>query len=431
MLDRKVRTNATCVVDGIRRLDVDGIAGWVAEALASHSSHPVEAIIPVAHGAGVVALNADAAPVPPLDYEQPIPAHVLSEYRAQRDPFTITGSPALPAGLNFGAQLHWLERLHPDRMHGAVLLPWAQYWAWFLSGVAVSEVTSLGCHSDLWEPVSADYSPLARRRGWADRFAPLARAGDAIGTLRADLALRTGLSPSVRVHAGLHDSNAALLSARGHAGIGGQEATVLSTGTWFIAMRSPQGPVDLAALPEARDCLVNVDVDARPVPSSRFMGGREIELLGERIDIGGTAGLADVLTSGAMVLPSQVAGCGPFPGSVGRWIDRPGHADERAAAIALYAALVADTSLDLVGATGKLLIEGRFAASEVFTRALAALRPGTKVFTVGGEADVSFGALRLLDPDLAPQDKLDPVEPLADDLFAYRAEWHDDMETFL
>ena len=42
-------------------------------------------------------------------------------------------------------------------------------------------------------------------------------------------------------------------------------------GTWFIAMRLAQGAVDTAALPEARDCLVNVDVHGQPVPSCLVM----------------------------------------------------------------------------------------------------------------------------------------------------------------
>src|SRR4030095_8406365 len=80
---------------------------------------------------------------------------------------------------------------------------------------------------------------------------------------------------------GLHDSNAALLAARGHAEIAANDATVLSTGTWFIVMRSP-GPgatVATSARAEARDCLINVDVQGAPIPSARFMGGREAELL--------------------------------------------------------------------------------------------------------------------------------------------------------
>jgi sugar (pentulose or hexulose) kinase len=384
--------------------------------------------VPVAHGAAVAGLRNGALSFSPPDYEWDFPAQTLAAYRATRDPFAQTGSPALPLGLNFGAQLHALEE-HAD-LEGVTLLPYAQYWAWLLSGVAVSEVTSLGCHSDLWSPADADFSAMAKRRGWAGRFAPLAQASEAIGTLLPGLADLTGLLASAKVYAGLHDSNAALLAARGFAEIAGHEATVLSTGTWFIGMRSPAEPVDLSALPEHRDCLVNVDVAGNPVPSARFMGGREIELLGQRIDCPGTAGLADVLVDHAMVLPAQVPGCGPFPGSIGRWINQPADPAAQRAAGALYAALMADTALDLIGAKDRLLIEGRFAASELFTRALATLRLETQVYTASAEADVSFGALRLVWPDLAPQGALTLVEPLDRSLAAYRAEWHDDIAAF-
>ena len=76
-----------------------------------------------------------------------------------------------------------------------------QYWSWFLSGTASSEATSLGCHSDLWNPRAADYSSLARRRGWSDRFAPLAAAGDVAGTLRPSITAATGLPGTCRVQA--------------------------------------------------------------------------------------------------------------------------------------------------------------------------------------------------------------------------------------
>ena len=384
--------------------------------------------MPVAHGAAVAGIRDGALAFAPPDYETPLPADMLAQYRAGRDPFALTGSPALPMGLNLGAQLHGLEAR--GLLDGATLLPWPQYWAWWLSGEAVSEVTSLGCHSDLWAPAGATFSPMAVRRGWAGRFAPMARAGEVIGTLRPHLAARTGLSPAVRIHAGLHDSNAALLAARACPELAGKEATVLSTGTWFVAMRSPAMPVDLAALPEGRDCLVNVDAAGRPVPSARFMGGREVELLGERIDHAGLGGLADALIEGAMVLPTQVPGCGPFPAAVGRWIDRPADAPTRAATIALYAACMADTALDLIGASGALLVEGRFAASEIFVRTLASLRPGTQVYAASAGADVSFGALTLALPGLVPPGERIAVAPIGRDVAAYRDEWLDTIAAF-
>ena len=432
LLDRQTRANAQCEADGIRRLDAEGIGAWLIEALGRYRGVSVKTIIPVAHGAGVAALRQDALAFAPLDYEQPIPTDVIEAYRAKRDDFCVTGSPPLPDGLNLGAQLFWLDRLCSASAREALVLPWAQYWAWFLSGVAVSEATSLGCHSDLWAPGSARFSPMAEREGWAARFAPLAKAGDSIGTLRASLVEATGLPAGLEVLAGLHDSNAALLAARGFPGIALGEATVLSTGTWFVAMRTPDQSPITATLPEGRDCLINVDVQGRPLPSARFMGGREIEtVIGldtRRVDIKPDqpallAAAAPVLEKGAMLLPTLVPGCGPFPASKARWLSHPNDWHERRAAACLYAALVADTSLDLIGSHDSLLVEGRFAEAEVFVRALASLRPGTRVFTASAHNDVSFGALRLVDPGLKPEGELHPVAPLGFDLDEYRSRW--------
>lgn len=435
LLDRQTRPNAPVTVDGVHCLDAQGIGAWLIEALANYASHPVRTIVPVGHAAAIVAIRDDRLAFAPFDYEQAIPDAILASYRAQRDPFEMTGSPALPCGLNLGAQLWWLEQRDPDAFSDTTLLPWAQYWAWFLSGTAVSEVTSLGCHSDLWSPASADFSPMAHRLGWAARFAPLAQAGDVVGTLRPEIAQSTGLAATVRVLAGLHDSNAALHAARGFAKIADNDATVLSTGTWFIAMRRPAGGAPL--LPAGRDCLINVDIEGRPVPSARFMGGREIEsVIGidtRRVDIKPDqpallAAVPDLLAGGTMLLPTLAPGCGPFPDRTARWIGEPADWYARRAAMCLYAALVADVSLDLIGSRECLLVEGRFAEAEVFVRALAALRPHTQVLTANAHNDVSFGALRLIDPDLRPQGELRVVEPLSGDLDAYRKRWHAALE---
>lgn len=436
MLAREVRPNPALAVDGLRRLDTSGIGDWLIGTLARFSAHPVQRIVPVGHGAGIVALAGDGPAVPPLDYEQPLPAEVMAAYRAQRDPFALTGSPALPDGLNLGSQLFWLDRLHPGKMAGATLVPWAQYWAWFLTGRAVSEVSSLGCHSDLWCPAAATFSPMARRIGWAERFAPVVSAAEVVGRIKPEIAAATGLSPQVEVLAGLHDSNAALLAARGFPEIAENEATVLSTGTWFVALRTPGRlpvqKIETATLPEARDCLVNVDAYSQPVPSARFMGGREIETLIEldtrRVDIRPDqpallAAVPHVLASGAMVLPTLAPGCGPFPQGRFQFLNRPDDWHQRRAAACLYAALVADVSLGLIGSRERLLVEGRFAEADVFVRALAALRPDQAIYTANAHNDVSLGGLRLVYPRLRPAGSLVRVAPLEQDLTAYRDRW--------
>jgi sugar (pentulose or hexulose) kinase len=441
MLERLTRPNRPVRGPGYAALDAAGIEEWLSGALRQLAAlAPVTDLVPVAHGAAFALVRDGRLAVPPMDYEQANPCAIRGDYEVLRDPFASSGSPALPDGLNAGVQLHWLEAMHPRAFDdGTRIVPWPQYWAWRLCGVAASEVTSLGCHTDLWSPATGGPSALARRRGWAAMFAPLRRAGDVLGSLGPEWVARTGLPATAQVHCGLHDSNAALVAARGFPEIAGHEATVLSTGTWFVALRTPGAGAepDIASLPEARDCLVNVDAWGRMVPSARFMGGREIETLTgidtRRVDIAPDQprlleALPRLLAGPARVLPTFAAGCGPFPHARGRWVAMPVDEAERRAAVCLYAALVADVSLGLVGARERLLIEGRFAEAQVFVRSLATLRPDMAVYTANARNDVSYGALRLLDPSLAPASRLRRAEPLPHDLAPLRRAWREEAE---
>jgi sugar (pentulose or hexulose) kinase len=249
-----------------------------------------------------------------------------------------------------------------------------------------------------------------------------------------EVAAATGVSPQCEVLCGVHDSNAALLAARGYPAIADREATVLSTGTWFVAMRSLDRGAKLESieLDESRDCLVNVDVYGHAIPSARFMGGREAELIGKlgAFDIraeydSDTAlhRLHELVAKRAFVYPALVPGVGPFPNAKGGWERQPSDADGQRAIASLYLALVADASLQLIGSRGRLLIDGRYAEDQVFVRALATLRPEQKALVAAAQHDVAYGALRLIDPALPPQHEAKSVEPLDVDLDSYAAEW--------
>jgi sugar (pentulose or hexulose) kinase len=419
-------------------LDVGGIEPWLEITLQEFASlGPVAAIIPVAHGAGAAIIRNGRLQCAPIDYEWRGSSLDRATYNKQRDPFSATGSPALPAGLNLGMQLHWLESLRSSNFHSGAIVPWAQYWSWLLSGVAASEVTSLGCHTDLWRPFERRPSDLALDRGWAERLAPVRPAIEVLGTLTPEWVKRTGLSGRVEVYCGLHDSNAALLAARSHPELRGRDATVLSTGTWFIAMRTPaNGQSEIPELQETRDCLLNVDVTGAPVPSSRFMGGRELELLigtqaphidaqlGEKIQ---RTRALEAVERGEMILPSPIRGVGPFPNAVQRSTERFGDLDVTAVAH-VYAALVADVSLDLIGSRDTLLVDGRFARVPVFVEALARLRPDTAVFVSNDENGVAHGALRLVQRIEREPTVLERVAPLPVEMSLYRARWRDAAE---
>jgi sugar (pentulose or hexulose) kinase len=434
LIERRTRTNQRAFIGDMPSLDVARIEAWLAETLTSFAAlAPVRAIVPVGHGAAAVIVSGGQV-LAAVDYETPAPQHLRDAYDLQRDPFAETGSPPLPNCLNLGFQLHLLEAVKPGVLQDSVVISWPQYWAWLLSGVAATERSSLGCHTDLWRPIEDRPSMLAQRRGWADRFAPLRWAGDVLGPIRPEWAMRTRLPPSAAVYCGLHDSNAALLAARAHAEISGVEATVVSTGTWFVAMRTAAegAQVDAAHLPEGRDCLINVDIAGRPIPSARFMGGRDIQLLlGSevgRIDAPTEqaailSAVARVAASGAMATPTLTPGVGAFPTARGGWRSQPQNSDERCAAACLYAALMTDAMLDLIGARGTLVVEGRFAAATAFVSALAELRPGDRVYSSNAGSDVSFGALRLAANAVRPATELAPVSPLGIALGAYRTKW--------
>ena len=440
-LERRIRRNEVIQTTDYRALDAEGLEEWLAGTLSEYARRAeIATIVPVGHGAAAALVCGDSLFAAPMDYEDETDSAEREEYAAQRDDFRHTGSPALPRGLNLGMQLHRLERLTGPWPLELRIVPWPQYWAWRLCGVMATEVTSLGCHSDLWRPLEQRYSDLAQRRGWAERMAPLRRAGEALSTLTRDWASRTGLPEDCVVLCGLHDSNAALLAARGHAAVADGDTTVLSTGTWFVAMRSaaPNALLDTSSLAEERDCLINVDIHGRPIPSARFMGGREAELIAG-VDIHALtsnydpqrlmARLPALLASAAAALPTFVRGVGPFPYSVGEWLNKPPDPADQRAITGLYLALMADTSLTLIGSRDRLLIEGRFAEAVIFIRALAALRPQQQVFVSNAHEDVPYGALRLIQPALPPASALAAVEPLDIDFSDYARQWREHAAT--
>lgn len=434
---RRSRPNPQVVTGDRLTLDVAGIEQWLRAVLSEFSRvGSITAIVPVAHGAGIALIRKGQLQCAPLDYEWPGASADRAAYDKQRDPFVATGSPALPGGLNIGMQLHWLESLQSADLQSGHIVPWAQYWAWLLCGVAVSEMTSLGCHTDLWRPYERAPSDLAVRRGWAERLAPLTPANSVLGTLGPEWVAATGLSRRVEVYCGMHDSNAALLAARSHPELEGHDATVLSTGTWFVAMRTPNAndAVEAAQLAEARDCLVNVDAAGTPIPSSRFMGGREIEILAgagvsdSRIDADRISAAIKAVDAGEMIIPPCVPGVGPFPTARSRSLATTPNTCDATALAHLYAAMIADVSLDLIGSNDMLLIDGRFSAAPVFAQALANLRPATNVL-VGSSADgVARGALRLANVKQAESAPLRRVAPLAVEMSGYRARWREAAE---
>ncbi|WP_208755704.1 FGGY-family carbohydrate kinase [Sinorhizobium fredii] len=336
-----------------------------------HREHPVEAISVTTHGATAVLLdNAGELAMPVLDYEYTGPDALAEEYGQARPPFSETGSARLPMGLNVGAQLFWQQRMFPRHFaEVATILTYAQYWSYRLTGVAANEVTSLGCHTDLWNPKSATFSTMVEARGWTPLFAPVRKADEVIGGLLPALAEETCLPDGLPVYCGIHDSNASLLP---HLLTRSAPFSVVSTGTWVVMM-SVGG--ELVELDERRDTLINVNALGDPVPSARFMGGRAFSMLvGDNPPAASAGAEARVLAEGYMLLPSVPSGSGPFPSAEPRWTVNEDNLTpaERLAAVSFHLSLMTATCLDLIGASGEIVVEGPFAANSAYVRMLAA-----------------------------------------------------------
>ena len=377
--------------------DVEAVWGWLLDELAGVArEHAIDTIVPVAHGASSVLLGEDDLAMPALDYEHDGPDSVHDAYAAAVDPFAETLTPLLPLGLNVGKQVYWQRHAFPDEFAKAKhILMWAQYWSWRLTGVAASEVTSLGCHTHLWRPGAHTTSGFARREGFAELLPPMRAAWESLGPPRPEIVRATGLDPSCRVLCGIHDSNASYLP---HLVRQQPPFTVVSTGTWVICMAAGG---DIGRLDETRDMLANVDATGGPVPCSRFMGGREFAAIAGAENSDRDIGVGDIqplVDAEVFALPSFAPDSGPFQGRQGR-IEGPvpDTPTARVALAALYCALVTADCLERMGAAGPIFVEGPFAKNPAILGLLAALRPDQPVFASDEGTGTVSGAALLVD----------------------------------
>ncbi len=380
------RSNNVINEDLYPHADVKGIWIWMKSALLELTDkYHISSISITTHGATAALINRNAVDdedglvMPVLDYEFAGIEELNSEYEKARPDFARTYSPSLPAGLNLGRQLFWQQRTFPEAFAKATdILCYPQYWAWHLTGALCSEVTSLGCHTDLWYPDDKNYSSLVDGQGWSKLFPEIKPAWDTVGVISEKVSTQTGLDAGCKVYVGVHDSNASFL--RYKLKQSSKPFTVISTGTWTILMASG---VFTDNLDPAKDMLANVDVTNTPVACARFMGGREFE--GICKTLGGRFGdsfdaslLQSLIDQDVFALPDFSDGSGPFGGRKSEFVNRDADvmkaAGSGAALATLYCALMMDYQLDKLQSVGDIFIEGAFLQNPLMCGLLSQLR---------------------------------------------------------
>ncbi len=223
------------------------------------------------YGASFVYLNNDGKPIAPLyNYLKPFSENLLkqfyTDYGGEENFSQQTASPVL-GNLNSGMQVYSLKYQKPDlfnKTKWALHLP--QYLAFLFSKKAYTDITSIGCHTNLWDFQNNNYHAWVKLENIEEKFAPI------IATTHTDDIEVNG--KTVKVGTGLHDSSSALIPYL----VSFTEPFVLiSTGTWCITL-NPFNQLPLSKDELKQDCLCYLQYSGKPVKAARVFAGNEHEI---------------------------------------------------------------------------------------------------------------------------------------------------------
>lgn len=228
------------------------------------------------YGASFVHLDKYDKPVTPLyNYLKSFPESLKKKfYNTYGGEVTFSMFAASPVlgNLNSGMQLYKLKHVHPelfDSIQVSLHLP--QYFSYLFTHKGISDITSIGCHTNLWNFPSHQYHRWVREEGIFEKLGPILPSDSAIPA--------TVEGNKIVVGTGLHDSSAALIPYLENF----QEPFVLlSTGTWCISL-NPFNDESLTVDELKKDCLCYLSYRGKMVKASRVFSGYEHEQQTKRL----------------------------------------------------------------------------------------------------------------------------------------------------
>jgi L-fuculokinase len=228
------------------------------------------------YGASLVHLDDQSQPVTPVyDYLKPYPDALkksLYEAHGGEEQFSLeTATP--PMGmLNSGLQLYWLKHKRDHffrRIRNTLHFP--QYLSFLYTREITSELTSVGCHTAMWDFSKMDYHDWLEDEGLREllpEIQPVNRKKP------VDINGHT-----LNIGMGIHDSSAALAPY-----LIGMDSPflLLSTGTWSITF-NPFSKDQLTFEELQRDCLCYMNIYGEQVKAARFFLGNEYQHQNEKL----------------------------------------------------------------------------------------------------------------------------------------------------
>ncbi len=228
------------------------------------------------YGASFVHLDENGNAVTPLyNYLKPYPEDLKKKfyetYGGEKAFSNATASPVL-GNLNSGMQLYWLKHYKPDvffKIKYSLHLP--QYMSYLISGKYYSDITSIGCHTNLWDFTKNDYHQWVYSEGIIKKLAPVVPCSQVVSAAFNEIDCKVGV--------GLHDSSAALIPyiSNFH-----EPFVLISTGTWCISL-NPFNSQPLTSHELECDCLCYLTFEGKPVKASRLFAGNEHDQQVKRI----------------------------------------------------------------------------------------------------------------------------------------------------
>jgi sugar (pentulose or hexulose) kinase len=262
-----------------------------------------------------------------------------------------------------------------------------QYAAAVINGHQFSDLTSLGCHTFLWDFRTFDYHGWVQAEGLTSRMAPIVESTRTVEINKDEKIIYSGI--------GLHDSSAALIP---YLVTTSEPFCLISTGTWCIAL-NPFNRAPLTSGELAQDCLCYLSYLGQPVKASRLFSGHfhdvQVKIIAEafgEIDSenwykGISADKAKQYTGlhplRNISIPFEPFDPREFPNSTAAYV----YLIEE-----LVARQVNATKLVLSGYVKKIYVDGGFSMNPIFMTLLADALPGYQVYTANVIQASALGA---------------------------------------
>jgi len=287
-LDARYLVFDPVIVDGMECHDLEAMEEWfLTEIKSLAEKYPIKVISISTHGATFVCTGKNGKPAVPCVYYTHEPGDEFHKrfyetFGKKEELQAKTGTPAFKAMINPAKGLFFAQEKFAESFKNVTsVLPYPQYWGFRLTGKAGVESTYMGNHTYLWNHSEGCLSSVAQKLGIADKLPDkLCKPWDILGTIKCELAEKTGLPKETIVTMGIHDSNSALLP---HFAKKGERGFILnSTGTWCVIM-NPVEKYGFAPDELGKVVFFNISAFGNPIKTAIFLGGLEFETWSELI----------------------------------------------------------------------------------------------------------------------------------------------------